>query len=104
MPPVPGCVKSQRVVIMDAASTTGVDVANRSKGICMIPGVAHRRQFAQLSEQEVLALAMLVVFVELWAIAWVQNRYVETPFLRAALQVVLGGALVFAAGIFIGSA
>ena len=49
-------------------------------------------------------LAMVIVFVELWAIAWVQNRYMETPFLRAALQVVLGGALVFAAGILIGSA
>ena len=43
-----------------------------------------------------------VVFVELWAIAWVQNRYMETPFWRAALQVVVGGALVFAAGILIG--
>jgi hypothetical protein len=47
---------------------------------------------------------MAVVFVELWAIAWVQNRYMETPFLRAALQVVVGGALVFASGILIGSA
>jgi rubrerythrin len=49
-------------------------------------------------------LAMIVVFVELWAIAWVQNRYMETPFWRAALQVVVGGGLVFAAGILIGSA
>jgi rubrerythrin len=48
-------------------------------------------------------LAMAVVFVELWVIAWVQNRYMETPFWRATLQVVLGGALVFAAGILIGS-
>ena len=47
-------------------------------------------------------LAMAVVFVELWAIAWIQNRYMETPFVRAALQVVLGGALVFAAGVLIG--
>ncbi|MFN3994504.1 MAG: iron exporter MbfA [Tabrizicola flagellatus] len=47
-------------------------------------------------------IAMIVVFVELWAIAWIQNRYMETPFLRAALQVVLGGALVFAAGVLIG--
>ncbi|MGQ0610614.1 MAG: iron exporter MbfA [Paracoccaceae bacterium] len=46
--------------------------------------------------------AMVVVFVELWAIAWIQNRYMETPFVRAALQVVLGGVLVFAAGVFIG--
>jgi rubrerythrin len=49
-------------------------------------------------------IAMAVVFVELWAIAWVQNRYMETPFWRAALQVVLGGSLVFASGILIGSA
>ena len=48
------------------------------------------------------SIAILVVFVELWAIAWIQNRFMETPFLRAALQVVLGGALVFAAGALIG--
>ena len=47
-------------------------------------------------------IAMIVVFVELWAIAWIQNRFMETPFIRAALQVVLGGALVFAAGVLIG--
>ncbi|MFP1645332.1 iron exporter MbfA [Pontitalea aquivivens] len=47
-------------------------------------------------------IAIIVVFVELWAIAWIQNRFMETPFLRAAMQVVLGGALVFAAGALIG--
>ncbi len=47
--------------------------------------------------------AIIVVFVELWAIAWIQNRYMETPFFRAAFQVVLGGALVLAAGIIIGT-
>jgi hypothetical protein len=40
--------------------------------------------------------------VELWAIAWIQNRYMETPFRRAVFQVVLGGSLVLAAGILIG--
>jgi hypothetical protein len=71
---------------------------------------AHRRQFKNLSEQEipdfwtVTAIAMTVVFIELWAIAWVQNPYMETPFWRAALQVVVGGLLVFASGILIGSA
>jgi len=50
------------------------------------------------------AIAMVIVVVELWAIAWIQNKYMETPFWRAAFQVVLGGALVFAAGILIGSA
>ena len=48
-------------------------------------------------------IALIVVFIELWAIAWIQNRYMETPFFRAAMQVVLGGALVLAAGILIGS-
>jgi len=50
------------------------------------------------------SVAGAIVFVELWAIAFIQNRYMETPFLRAAFQVVLGGALVFAAGVLIGNA
>jgi len=49
-------------------------------------------------------VAAAVVFVELWAIAYIQNRFMEPPLLRAAFQVVLGGALVFAAGVLIGSA
>jgi rubrerythrin len=48
-------------------------------------------------------IAMIVVFIELWAIAWIQKKYMQTPFLRAAFQVVVGGALVFAAGVLIGS-
>ena len=48
-------------------------------------------------------IAFAVVFVELWAIAWIQKRYMQTPFWRAAFQVVLGGGLVLAAGILIGS-
>jgi rubrerythrin len=48
-------------------------------------------------------IAFVVVFIELWAIAWIQNKYMDTPFFRAAFQVVLGGALVFAAGVLIGS-
>lgn len=48
-------------------------------------------------------IAILVVVVELWAIVWIQNRYMQTPFLRATFQVVLGGALVFAAGALIGA-
>lgn len=49
-------------------------------------------------------LAVVIVFVELWAIAWIQNRFMETPFWRAAFQVVLGGGLVLAAGMLIGLA
>ena len=50
------------------------------------------------------SVAIVVVLVELWAIAFIQNRYMQTPFWRAVMQVVLGGSLVFAAGILIGSA
>ena len=46
-------------------------------------------------------IAFIVVFIELWAIAWTQNLYMQTPFFRAAFQVVLGGSLVFAIGIVI---
>lgn len=49
-------------------------------------------------------VAAIVVFFELWAIAYIQNRFMETPFLRATFQVVLGGALVLAAGVLIGNA
>ena len=47
-------------------------------------------------------LAFVVVFIELWAIAWIQNHYMETPWARAIFQVVLGGALVFAVGVIVG--
>jgi hypothetical protein len=46
---------------------------------------------------------VLVVVCELAAITWVRARYMDTPPVSAAFQVVLGGALVFATGILIGS-
>jgi len=48
--------------------------------------------------------ATAVVIVELGLISYIRHRYMDTPFFSAALQVMLGGALVFAAGIFIGTA
>jgi rubrerythrin len=48
------------------------------------------------------AIAGVVVFIELWAIAWVRARYMDTPFLHAVFQIVLGGAIVLGAGIVIG--
>jgi hypothetical protein len=44
-----------------------------------------------------------VVLVELAAITWIRHRYMDTPTWSAAFQVILGGALVFATGILIGS-
>jgi rubrerythrin len=49
------------------------------------------------------ALAFVVVAIELAAISWIRMRYMDTPFLQAAFQVVVGGVLVFAAGILIGN-
>jgi VIT1/CCC1 family predicted Fe2+/Mn2+ transporter len=48
-------------------------------------------------------VAIVVVIIELAAISWIRYRYMDTPFLNAAFQVMVGGALVFLAGIVIGS-
>ena len=50
------------------------------------------------------SIACVIVLIELWAIAWIRAKYMDTPFLHAAFQVVLGGVLVFLTGILIGSA
>ncbi|HEV3042706.1 MAG TPA: ferritin family protein [Roseiarcus sp.] len=50
------------------------------------------------------AVASVVVFFELWAIAYIRARFMDTPFLQAAFQVVIGGVLVLLAGILIGGA
>ncbi|KZE33768.1 VIT1/CCC1 transporter family protein [Chelatococcus daeguensis] len=69
-----------------------------------IGGLGHALPYLIPSFWTATMIAVAVVFVELWAIAFIQNRYMETPFLRAAFQVVLGGSLVFAAGVLIGNA
>ena len=69
----------------------------------MIGGLGHALPYLITDFWTATTIALIVVFVELWAIAWIQNRYMETPFFKAVFQVVLGGALVFAAGALIGS-
>ncbi|GAA6212784.1 MAG: iron exporter MbfA [Hyphomicrobiales bacterium] len=49
-------------------------------------------------------IAILVVLIELWVIAWIRAKYMDTKFLRAAFEIVVGGLIVFAAGILIGNA
>ena len=49
------------------------------------------------------SLACAVVAIELAVIAWIRTHYMDTPFLQAVFQVVVGGVLVFAVGILIGS-
>jgi rubrerythrin len=50
------------------------------------------------------SIASVVVFFELWAIAYIRARFMDTPFLQAAFQDVIGGVLVLLAGIIIGGA
>jgi rubrerythrin len=67
-----------------------------------VGGLGHALPYLITDFWTATSIAMVVVFVELWAIAWIQNKFMDTPFLRAAFQVVLGGVLVFAAGVLIG--
>jgi rubrerythrin len=69
-----------------------------------VGGLGHALPYLIADFWMATSIAIVVVIIELWAIAFIQNRYMQTPFWRAALQVVVGGALVFAAGLLIGSA
>ena len=66
-------------------------------------GIGHTLPFLIPDFRVAMAAAIAVVIAELAAITWVRHRYMETPPLSAALQVGLGGALVFLTGILIGS-
>jgi rubrerythrin len=68
-----------------------------------IGGLGHALPYLIPHFETATAIAIAIVFVELWAIAWIQQKYMSTPFVKAALQVVLGGALVLGVGILIGS-
>jgi erythrin-vacuolar iron transport family protein len=66
-------------------------------------GIGHTLPFLIPSFRTATAVAVVVVAVELGVISYVRHRYMDTPFLAAAFQVVVGGVLVFATGILIGS-
>ncbi len=69
-----------------------------------IGGLGHTLPYLIPHFYAATVVAVLVVAVELAAISWIRAKYMDTPLLQAAFQVVVGGALVFAAGILIGSA
>jgi hypothetical protein len=66
-------------------------------------GIGHTLPYLIPSFFTATALACAVVVVELLTIAWIQWRFMSTPPLAAAAKVMLGGGLVLAAGILIGS-
>jgi len=66
-------------------------------------GLGHTLPFLVPSFAVAITIASAVVIVELAVIAWIRKHYMETPLLSAAVQVMGGGLLVFAAGVAIGS-
>jgi rubrerythrin len=66
-------------------------------------GIGHTLPFLIKNFHVAFVAAVIIVAFELGAIAWIRNKYMDTPLLSAAFQVVVGGVLVFIAGIAIGS-
>lgn len=69
-----------------------------------IGGVGHTFPYLIDNFNVATSISVFVVMIELWVIAWIRARYMDTHFLRAAFEVVVGGLIVFAAGVLIGSA
>jgi len=69
-----------------------------------VGGLGHTLPFLIKDFNVATALAAVVVAIELGVISWIRFKFMDTPLLRAAFQVVVGGVLVFLAGILIGSA
>ena len=67
-------------------------------------GIGHTLPFLIPQFRLAMTAAVGIVLLELAAITWIRNHYMDTPPLSAALQVGVGGALVFATGVLIGSA
>ncbi|MGZ5841546.1 MAG: iron exporter MbfA [Xanthobacteraceae bacterium] len=68
-----------------------------------IGGIGHTLPYLIPDFWVATVLAIIVVAIELAVISWIRYRYMDTPFLAAAFQVMVGGTLVFIAGILIGS-
>jgi len=67
-------------------------------------GVGHTLPFLIRDFHIAMIVAVTVVAIELAVISWIRHKYMDTPLLAAAFQVVVGGVLVFITGILIGSA
>jgi erythrin-vacuolar iron transport family protein len=68
-----------------------------------IGGLGHTLPFLIPDFHSAMVIAVLIVIIELGVISWIRYKYMDTPFLKAAFQVAVGGFLVFLTGIFIGS-
>jgi rubrerythrin len=93
--------------LSDDGSLTGRGAPVVRGGICgvmtAIGGLGHTLPYLIPSFWVATAVAIAVVAVELITISYIRYRFMDTPFLAATFQVVVGGVLVFVAGILIGS-
>ncbi|MFD0985581.1 iron exporter MbfA [Methyloligella solikamskensis] len=69
-----------------------------------VGGLGHTLPFLIPHFWTAFVVACVIVVIELWAIAWVRARYMDTRFLQAVFEVVVGGTIVFVVGVLIGSA
>ena len=67
-------------------------------------GMFHTLPFLISNFHVAMLVAVIIVAVELMVISYIRHRYMDTPFLQAAFQVIVGGVLVFLTGYLIGSA
>jgi rubrerythrin len=65
-------------------------------------GIGHTLPFLIGNFTLAFAIAVAIVLLELISIAWIRHRYMESPWLSATVQVIIGGILVFMAGVLIG--
>ena len=93
--------------LSDDGSLTGRGTPWLRGAICgvmtALGGLGHTLPYLIPHFMTATLIAIAVVAVELAAISYIRYRYMDTPFLGAAFQVVVGGVLVFLAGILIGS-
>jgi rubrerythrin len=66
-------------------------------------GIGHTLPFLVHQFPLAMTIAVAIVLVELAVITWVRHRFMDTPVFSAGLQVALGGAIVFATGVLVGS-
>ena len=69
-----------------------------------VGGLGHTIPFLIPQFHTALILAVIIVIIELTVITWIRNKYMDTPIFKAALQIAVGGLLVFITGILIGNA
>jgi len=93
--------------LSDDGSLTGRGHPWARGGVCGLMttfgGIGHTLPYLVPNYKTATTIAICVVLVELGIISWIRHRFMDTPIGSALFQVALGGALVFLAGILIGS-